>query len=155
VTIRSTLLGIWAILWLAALGCWIRSRGSWRLSREGWLFLALGVPFLVAGAFFTTSSYPLEKVVAPPVPVAIAQTPRPAPRPATTPVPETYAQAVNAAQHAAVARYPELGRSGTLFNARFVAAYHRLRRENPSYFVDPEWPLHLADEIARTAVESP
>ena len=155
-TIRSTLLGVGAIFWLAALGCWIRARGSWRLSREGWLFLVLGVPFLVAGWFYTASSYPQERPAPtpPPAPVVVVSTPLPTPPLPATPVPKaaprTYAEAVNAAQYAAVARYPDLGKSGTSFNARFVAAYRLLRVEDPNYFTDPDWPLHLADEIART-----
>nr|ACO70913.1 hypothetical protein [uncultured Verrucomicrobiota bacterium] len=160
-TIRSTLLGVGAIFWLAALACWIRARGNGRVSREGWLFLALGVPFLVAGLFFTSSSYPTENLgpIPTPFPAVVAGTPPPAPPVLATPVakaqPQTYAEAVNAAQYAAVARYPDLGRAGTLFNARFVAAYQQLRVEDPNYFSDPEWPLRLADEIARTPLAPP
>jgi hypothetical protein len=161
VTIRSTLLGVGAIFWLAALGCWIRSRGSWRLSREGWLFLVLGVPFLVAGWFYTASSYPQDQPVpaSSPAPIVTVSTPVPTPPTAATPLPKaephTYAEAVNAAQHLAVARYPDLGKAGTAFNTRFVAAYHRLRFEDPNFFSDPDWPLHLADAIARTPPEQP
>lgn len=155
-SIRGTLLIIGALLWLSAIGCWLRGRGSWRLPREGVLFLLLGVPFLVAGWFYTASSYPSEVVPAPPKPpmatevVAVA----PSPAPASTPPPEqpvrnTYAEAVIAAQRAAVARYPELGRAGTEFNQHFLAAYRRLQRDDPNFFSDPEWPLHLADRIAR------
>ena len=155
-TIRSTLLGVGAILWIAAAACWFRARGNGRLSREGWLFLVLGVPFLVAGLFFAASSYPQERPAA--APVVTASTPPPEPPAAATPAPagpSTYAEAVNAAQHAAVARYPELGRAGTDFNTRFVAAYHQLRLDQPNYFTDPDWPLHLADEIARTPPPPP
>ncbi len=154
-TIRSTLLIIGMILWLAAAGCWWRARGNWRLSREGWLFLILGIPFFVAGWFFTSSSYPGEPPPSTPAPAVAVVVTTPPPRPIATPVPTkaepaTYAEAVNAAQHAAVARYPALGKRGTAFNARFVEAYHQLRIDDPRFFVDPEWPLHLADEIART-----
>ena len=160
-TIRSTLLSFGGILWLAAAGCWWRARGSWRLSREGWLFLLLGVPFFVAGWFFTSSSYPDERPSPTPAPVAavVMTTPAPTPR-AATPLPtkvepQTYAEAVLAAQHAAVARYPDLGRRGTQFNARFIAAYRQLRIGDPGFFSDPEWPLHLADEVARTPAALP
>lgn len=154
-TIRGILLCFGAILWVAAGVCWYRAKGNWRLSREGWLFLALGVPFLVAGGFFTKSSYPEERPeLVPPAPVVMLATPAPTPPPVAEPaLPEngaaTYAQAVNAAQRAAVARYPDLGRAGTEFNIRFVTAHRQLRASEPGYFTDPEWPLHLADEIAR------
>lgn len=155
VTIRSTLLGVGAIFWLAALICWIRAHGSGRLSREGFLFLVLGVPFLVAGWFYTSSSYPLENLgpIPTPAPAVAASAPSPSPvtpSPARRSAPLTYAEAVTEAQYAAVARYPELGQAGTLFNARFVATYRRLRVEDPKFFSDPGWPVHLADEIART-----
>lgn len=155
-TIRGALLGFGAILWLAAGYCWWRARGNWRLSREGWLFLLLGVPFFVAGLFFTSSSYPQE-VIAPvpttPPPVAAVATPPPARPPPPAEQPEQYTQAVLASQRAAVARYPALGRSGTEFNTRFVTAYRQLRTRQPEYFSDPEWPLRLADEIARDLEE--
>jgi hypothetical protein len=155
VTTRGTLLSVGAILWVAAAGCWLRARGSWRLSREGWLFLVLGLPFFVAGLFYSTSSYPLEGPL--PVPNAPA-TPLPgSPVPArpTRNAPLTYAEAVTEAQYAAVARYPELGKSGTLFNARFIAAYRKLRVEDPGYFTDPGWPVRLADEIAHDSPPRP
>ena len=160
-TIRSILLIFGAILWLAAAGCWWRGRGDWRLPREGWLFLLLGAPFFVAGAFFTSSSYPHEQPSPtpepPPVLVVATPAPRPAPDPPRTPAfkAKTHAEAVTVAQHAAVARYPDLGRAGTDFNARFVAAYRRLRLADPEFFTDPEWPLRLADDIARTPAEQP
>ena len=125
------------------------------------MFLLLGVPFFVAGWFFTSSSYPEERPSPTPAPVAavVLTTPAPAPRAATPPPanaePATYGDAVNAAQHAAVALYPDLGRRGTHFNTRFVAAYRRLKIDDPGFFSDPEWPLHLADEIARTPPEPP
>ncbi|MGB8166352.1 MAG: hypothetical protein WCF18_02605 [Chthoniobacteraceae bacterium] len=154
-TIRGTLLGFGAILWLGAIVCWIRARGNWRLSREGWLFLALGAPFLVAGWFFTASSYPQERATPAPAPAVALTTAAPTPTPAIPPpsAPETYVAAVNAAQHAAVARYPALGKAGTEFNTRFVTAHRQLRASDPNYFTDPEWPLHLADEIARDLKE--
>jgi hypothetical protein len=159
VSIRGTLIGFGAILWLGAIVCWIRARGNWRLSREGWLFLALGIPFLVAGWFFTASSYPQEHAASQPTPApaVVVTTPAPAPAPsaavAPPPAAETYAAAVKDAQHAAVARYPALGKAGTEFNTRFVTAYRQLRASDPNYFSDPEWPLHLADEIARDLKE--
>ncbi len=152
VTTRGTLLGIGAVLWLAALGCWIRARGDGRLSREGLLFLLLGAPFLFAGWFYTASSYPQDLATPAPAPAAVVVVTTPSPTPSP---PKSYAEAVDAAQVAAVARYPDLGRAGTPFNARFVAAYRRLRFENPDYFSDPQWPLRLADDIARTTPHAP
>lgn len=146
-TTRGTLLGIGAIFCLAALGCWIRARGNWRLASEGWLFLLLAAPFLVAGWFYSASSYPQEVITATPSPTPnAAATPVPVP----TPTPRPYMEAVLASQKAAVAKYPDLGRAGTRFNARYVAAYHRLQADEPFYFSNPEWPMRLADEIART-----
>lgn len=160
VTIRSALLGFGVILWVGAVVCWVRAKGSWRLSREGWLFLLLGLPFFVAGFFFTSSSYPQEKAAlatpaATPAPAVVIATPPPAATPIPVSPSSTYADAVKRAQFAAVGRYPALGRAGTEFNLRFVTAYRQLREHDPNYFADPEWPLHLADEIARDLAEPP
>jgi hypothetical protein len=154
VTIRGTLLAIWLLFWLAAVGCWLRSRTThdWRLPREAGLFLLLGVPFFIAGAYFTRSSYPGEPTITTPVPV-VASTPVLVLLPPGTPPPErpaNYAEAVNAAQREAVRRYPELGRAGTPFNSRFVAMHRQRRFEEPAFFLDPNWPVTLADEVART-----
>jgi hypothetical protein len=157
VTIRGTLLTITGLLWLAALGCWLRARsalGLGRLSREGWLFLLLGVPFLIAGVFFTSSSYPHEVVPPSPPPVVAVATPAPAPARAT-PRPLTYDEAVTEAQYAAVARYPELGKAGSAFNNRFVSTYRERRSVDPDFFARPDWPVRLADEIARTPSVEP
>ncbi len=155
-TTRGILIFFGVVFWLGAAACWIRARGTWRLSREGSLFFVLGVPFLVAGVFFTKSSYPPERpeLTPPPIAAGVPATPPPAAAPPIpTPAPQTYADAVNTAQHVAVARYPDLGRAGTLFNTRFVTAYRQLRASEPNYFTDPGWPLHLADEIARDLKE--
>ena len=155
-TIRGTLLGIGAIFWLSAIACWIRAPRERRLSREAVLFLLLGMPFLASGLFFTGSNYPQETPAAAPLTppaVSIAQPPAGAPAPSPEPLPppdlKSFEETVNAAQYAAVARYPELGKAGSSFNSRFVAVYRRRRAENPEYFDNPQWPLQLADEIAR------
>jgi hypothetical protein len=145
VTTRTALISIGAIFWISALGCWLRARGRGRRAGEAVLFIALGLPFLVAGAFYTSSNYPgyVPPATRPPVtPAATVQA-----TPAMTA--DAHAQAVLAAQRAAVARYPALGVAGSAFNRAFVEAYHRLRHTEPYYFDDAQWPLLLADETAR------
>jgi hypothetical protein len=64
--------------------------------------------------------------------------PAPAPRFAT----------VRQAQVAAVERYPDLGKAGTPFNQRFLAKYAAYKAQNSAVLSSPEWPWHLANEVA-------
>lgn len=151
VSARGILLGIGAIFWISAGVCWYRAKGTGRLLREAGLFAAAGIPFLVAGFFHSSSSYPPETAVVAPPP-ALAETRGPAPDLGPTPssrAPRSYAEAVAASQVAAVARYPDLGKAGSRFNTRFIAAYRRLRVDEPAVFADPDWPLRLAERLAR------
>jgi hypothetical protein len=51
-------------------------------------------------------------------------------------------------QQKAIAKYPSLGVEGSDFNKKFVAAYNERKKSNPSFFLNPQWPLTLADDIA-------
>jgi len=57
-------------------------------------------------------------------------------------------QAVRDAKKEAVQLYPELAVAGSRMNAEYVARYDRYRLQNPSYFLDTNWPLTLANETA-------
>jgi hypothetical protein len=60
--------------------------------------------------------------------------------------PAELARRVVEAQKQATALFPDLARSDTPLNARFVAAYHRLIDEQSPRLQDPDWPLELAAE---------
>lgn len=158
VSVRTTLLGVGGLIWLGALVCILRTRrtGGDELRtalKQALLFALLGMPFVVAGAFYTSSSYP-GYVLPPatPVPAALTAAPAATPAPRTTPPPD-YAAANLAAQRAAMARYPALGVAASPFNRTFLAAVQRLKRTDPDYFADPQWPLRLADEVAGELAE--
>ncbi|MEY5025911.1 MAG: hypothetical protein RLZZ244_1439, partial [Verrucomicrobiota bacterium] len=42
-----------------------------------------------------------------------------------------------------------LGNKDSMENQKFLEAYNDLLRRNPAFFENPEWPLRLADLIAR------
>ncbi|MEI6806855.1 MAG: LysM peptidoglycan-binding domain-containing protein [Myxococcaceae bacterium] len=52
------------------------------------------------------------------------------------------------AQAEAVAKYPELGISGSDFNKQFLKEYKSRRATDPSFFTNPRWPIILSEEIA-------
>ncbi|MEI9893689.1 MAG: hypothetical protein WDN28_07255 [Chthoniobacter sp.] len=54
--------------------------------------------------------------------------------------------AVEAAQHEALRRFPQLGIAGSHLNKEFLARYTKYERERPAFFHDPSWPLTLAEE---------
>jgi hypothetical protein len=145
VSARSILLTIWVGFWVAALIRWRRrdEPGGGRSRQLAWLFLALGAPFLLVGIFYTSSSYPdeLGGLIPTPAPeIDVYSTPEPEPAPIEEPAPpansRAFAAAVEAAQRAAVARYPELGVVGSGFNAEFVQLYRRRKAKNPAFFQD-------------------
>ncbi len=74
---------------------------------------------------------PAEKVAAPP---ALLETP---------------AQITKRAQEEAVRRYPALGDKDSQENAIYVETYRELKNSGSDFLKDPEWPLHLADSIAK------
>ncbi len=53
------------------------------------------------------------------------------------------------AQSEAVRRFPALGEKGSVENALFVEEFQKLKRERPEFFDDEEWPLYLAETIAK------
>ncbi len=53
-----------------------------------------------------------------------------------------------AAQATAMERYPALSIKDSRENSAYVGAYLDLKRTNPDFFNDPEWPLQLAEAVA-------
>jgi hypothetical protein len=53
------------------------------------------------------------------------------------------------AQAEAVRRFPGLGKSGSTENKTFVDAYNDLKRSKSDLLDDPEWPVNLAEILAR------
>ncbi len=63
---------------------------------------------------------------------------------------ETPAQRTANAQREAMARYPALGIKGSLENQMFVNLYTELRDNGgDDFFTNPEWPLELAELLAK------
>ena len=58
------------------------------------------------------------------------------------------ASQVALAQQAAVAKYPSLAVAGSEINSRFVFRYKALLAQQSARFLDPSWPMPLADECA-------
>jgi hypothetical protein len=52
----------------------------------------------------------------------------------------------------AVAKYPDLARSGTAFNREFVRRYHQYQGDRATFFNDVNWPLRLADEVSKQLI---
>lgn len=71
----------------------------------------------------------------------------PPPPPPT--LPETPVQVTARAQLEAVRRYPALGVKDSPENQLFLEAYRELRNSGSNLLKDPEWPVHLADSLAR------
>ncbi len=69
---------------------------------------------------------------------------------AAEPPEETPAQRTANAQREAMARYPALGIKGSLENQMFVNLYTELRDNGgDDFFTNPEWPLELAELLAK------
>lgn len=62
---------------------------------------------------------------------------------------ETPAQVTKRAQEEAVRRYPALGIKDSPENQLFVDTYRELKLSGSALLKDPEWPLHLANSIAK------
>jgi len=87
-----------------------------------------------------------EKALAPAKP----PTATPAPTAAAEPAEETPAQRTASAQHEAIRRYPALGIKGSLENQLFVNLYTELRDNGgDDFFTNPEWPIELAELLAK------
>lgn len=53
------------------------------------------------------------------------------------------------AQEEAVRRYPGIGVKGSVENALFVEQFQKLKQERPEFFDDEEWPIFLAEGLAK------
>ena len=53
------------------------------------------------------------------------------------------------AQAEAVRRYPAIGLKGSPENEIFLARFNRLKAERPEFFEDEEWPIYLAEGLAK------
>lgn len=60
------------------------------------------------------------------------------------------AKAVNQAMIEVRRRYPAIGQNGTPENRAYVAAYKELERLRPDFFENPQWPVKLADLVAKS-----
>ena len=68
----------------------------------------------------------------------------------STPTPEELKAITLSAQKEAIRRFPALGIRDSLENAVFVETYQRLRESgNTEFFANPEWPIALADQLAK------
>ena len=56
---------------------------------------------------------------------------------------------VEAAQIAAMRRYPDLGKSGSAFNQRFLEKHKRYRSERSDILFRNDWPMLIAAEVAK------
>ena len=54
------------------------------------------------------------------------------------------------AKEEAVRRYPGIGQQGSVENALYLEEYKKLMQERPEFFDDEDWPLYLAEGIAKT-----
>jgi hypothetical protein len=55
---------------------------------------------------------------------------------------------VEEAQAAAIQRYPDLGKSGTDFNRRFIQKYNHYKANAPTFLETPNWPWLVAAQVA-------
>ena len=60
------------------------------------------------------------------------------------------AKAVNQAMIEVRRRYPAVGQDGTPENRAYLSAYRELERLRPDFFENPQWPLKLADLVAKS-----
>lgn len=57
---------------------------------------------------------------------------------------------VSEAQQAAIARYPDLGKAGTVFNQRFLDLHSGYKLMNDPMLANPNWPMRIAEEVAKS-----
>ncbi len=62
---------------------------------------------------------------------------------------ETPAQITQRSQKEAIRRYPALGIKNSPENLLFIEMYRELRNTNSELLKDPEWPLDVAQMLAR------
>lgn len=63
--------------------------------------------------------------------------------------PDPVEQATNRAIIEVRRRYPALGNNGSPENQIYLEAYSELKRLRPDFFEKPEWPIHLAEIVAK------
>jgi hypothetical protein len=72
------------------------------------------------------------------------------PSPAALPSPPDLAEITVSAQQEAIRRYPALGIKDSLENAAFVSTYKQLKDSGGTdFFANPEWPIELAELLAK------
>ena len=67
---------------------------------------------------------------------------------------QVYRNDPQAAQRKAIQLYPALAVAGSLLNNEFVTRMKRYQKENPDFFIDPDWPIRLAKECA-ASIDAP
>ncbi len=79
-----------------------------------------------------------------------APAPAPAPEPAKPVVDPAEAKVTKSAQNEAVRRYPALGIEGSRENTVFVSTFKSIKESGDGdFFKNPEWPLELAELLAK------
>ena len=90
----------------------------------------------------------VASVASPQVPQAAVGTTKPSA--AALPSPGDLVEITAGAQQEAVRRYPALGIKDSLENAAFVSTYKQLKDAGGSdFFANPEWPIELAELLAK------
>ena len=79
--------------------------------------------------------------------IALDGQPSPTPEPAEAQGANT--QAVNRSMIEARRRYPAIGKEGSPENQAYVEYYKDMDRVRPEFFEKPDWPLRLAEAVAR------
>ena len=64
-------------------------------------------------------------------------------------VSDTSGEATARAQEEAIRRYPAIGIKGSVENALFLERFHKMKEERPEFFDEEEWPLFLAEGVAK------
>ena len=62
---------------------------------------------------------------------------------------EASGEATARAQEEAIRRYPAIGVKGSVENALFLERFHKMKEERPEFFDEEEWPLFLAEGVAK------
>jgi hypothetical protein len=79
-----------------------------------------------------------------------APLPEPEAPPAKEPIDPAAVQATRSAQNEAVKRYPALGIEGSRENSVFVSTFRSIKESGDAeFFKNPEWPLELAELLAK------
>jgi hypothetical protein len=102
------------------------------------------------GAVYFTANEIRVSLPAAAVEISGGRPPQPAAVPAASePAPETPAQVTQRAQREAMRRYPALAVRGSVENELFVNTYNELKIVGSEVLNDPEWPLDIAESLAK------